>query len=96
MKREYKLIAPDGSVYVSDDPGVLGGHRKNKIYGTLDCPGALAWIRKGHYVKQRVFFASESDAIRAGYRPCFRCLREDYVEWKRDPAAFRTERAEHQ
>jgi hypothetical protein len=42
---------------LSETPGALGGHRKNKIYGRLDCPGALRWIAKGHYVKQRVFFA---------------------------------------
>jgi methylphosphotriester-DNA--protein-cysteine methyltransferase len=30
----------------------------------------------------RVFFANEKDAIAAGYRPCGRCLRDKYNEWK--------------
>jgi hypothetical protein len=95
IKAKYKLVSPDGSIYLSRTPGVLGGHRKNKIYGALDCSGALSWIRKGHYVTQRVFFALESDAVRAGYRPCFRCLRADYDEWKRDPIAYKAERVNH-
>lgn len=85
----YRLIAPNGSPYETSTPGTLGGHRKNRIYGKLDCRGALSWIRKGHYVKQRVFFASESDAIKAGYRPCSNCMRADFLEWKDNPTGFR-------
>ena len=70
----YTLIGRDGKPYVSQTPGVLGGHRRNKVYGRLDCPGALRWIAKGHYVGQRVFFADEETAIAAGYRPCARCM----------------------
>ena len=59
---------------------MLGGHRKDKIYGTLD--SKARWIAKGFYVKNRVFFADEAKAIAAGYRPCYECLREKYKEWK--------------
>jgi len=85
----YRLIGADGKAYPSEVPGTLGGHRKNKIYGRLDCAGALRWIAKGHYVKQRVFFADEETAIAAGYRPCARCLPAEYAAWKaaRTPAA---------
>jgi hypothetical protein len=83
----YTLIGADGKPYESETPGTLGGHRRNKIYGTLDCKGAARWIAKGHYVKQRVFFADERTAIAAGYRPCAGCMREQYREWKaRRPA----------
>jgi methylphosphotriester-DNA--protein-cysteine methyltransferase len=81
--KRYTLIGADGTAYQSATKGTLGGHRKNKIYGRLDCPGALAWIAKGHYVKQRVFFADEPTAIAAGYRPCARCLPVAYGAWKR-------------
>ena len=37
---------------------------------------------KGHYVKQRVFFADEATAIAAGYRPCANCLPEEYAAWR--------------
>ena len=80
--KPYRLIGPDGRECLSSLPGTLGGHRGNRVYGRLDCPGALRWIAKGHYVKQRVFFADEETAIAAGYRPCARCLPERYREWK--------------
>ncbi len=50
---------------------------------------AAMWIHKGHYVKQRAFFATEEDAVRAGYRPFWRCLRKDYNAWKTDSGAYR-------
>jgi len=85
----FRLIGADGVEYPSEVPGTLGGHRKNKIYGRLDCAGALRWIEKGHYVKQRVFFADEATALAAGYRPCARCLPAAYAAWKaaRSPEA---------
>lgn len=80
--KTYTLIGANGKPYQSATKGTLGGHRKDKIYGTLDCKGAARWIAKGHYVKNRVFFADEAMAIAAGYRPCFVCLRKKYNEWK--------------
>lgn len=81
--REYKLIGKDGKPYLSTEPGTLGGHRKLKIYGRLDCPSALKYIAKGQYVEHRVFFADEESAIAAGYRPCGICMKSQYREWKK-------------
>lgn len=78
----YRLIGPDGEEVLSPTPGTLGGHRRNRIYGRLDCAGAARWIAKGHYVRHRVFFADEPTAVAAGYRPCARCLPEAYRAWK--------------
>ena len=80
--KTYTLTGEDGKPYESLTKGTLGGHRRNKIYGTLDCKGAARWIARGFYVKQRVFFADEQTAIAAGYRPCSECLREKYKIWK--------------
>jgi methylated-DNA-[protein]-cysteine S-methyltransferase len=80
--KAYTLIGADGRPYESPTPGALGGHRRNKVYGRLDCQGAARWIAKGHYVEQRVFFADEATAIAAGYRPCAGCMPERYREWK--------------
>ena len=44
----YKLIDSEGQTYESETPGTLGGHRGNRVYGTLDCDGAHRWIAKGH------------------------------------------------
>ena len=78
----YHLIGKDGKPYDSETPGILGGHRKLKIYGRLDCPSALRYIAKGQYVAHRVFFADEETAIAAGYRPCAKCMPEAYRRWK--------------
>jgi methylphosphotriester-DNA--protein-cysteine methyltransferase len=78
----YTLIGPDGQPYASETPGTLGGYKPTKIYGRLDCPSALRAIAKGGYVKHRVFFADEATAIAAGYRPCARCMPDQYKAWK--------------
>ncbi len=80
--KKYILLDSSGKPYESVVKGCFGGHRKLKIYGRLDCPSALRFIAKGQYVKYRVFFRDESDAISAGYRPCAKCLPERYKEWK--------------
>jgi methylated-DNA-[protein]-cysteine S-methyltransferase len=80
--KTYTLIGPDGRPYESRTPGTLGGHRRQKGYGRLDCPSALRWIAKGHYTAHRVFFADEATAMAAGYRPCAVCMPERYREWK--------------
>lgn len=82
MAKRYKLRDANNQEITSTVPGTLGGHRRNKIFGRLDCPGALRWIAKGHYVKQRVFFADEETARKAGYRPCARCMKDAYSAWK--------------
>jgi len=80
--KQYRLIGADGREYLSPTPGTLGGHRRTKGYGRLDCRVALSWIAKGHYVKYRVFFADEATAIAAGYRPCAVCMPDEYRAWK--------------
>jgi methylphosphotriester-DNA--protein-cysteine methyltransferase len=81
MKR-YTLIDATGTPYTSPSPGTVGGHRATRIYGRLDCPSALRAIERGGYVNQRVFFADEVTAIAAGYRPCARCLPDEYRQWR--------------
>ena len=78
----YTLIGPDGLPHPSDTPGALGGHRRARIYGRLDCPSALRAIATGRYVEHRVFFADEETARSAGYRPCGTCMRDDYKVWR--------------
>jgi methylphosphotriester-DNA--protein-cysteine methyltransferase len=77
----YHLLDARGETIESDTPGLLGGNRRLKIYGRLDCPSALRALPLG-YSKRRVFFADEAAAIAAGYRPCGVCMREEYRRWK--------------
>jgi methylphosphotriester-DNA--protein-cysteine methyltransferase len=85
--KTYTLLDKEGRPFQSLTPGSLGGHRGTKVYGRLDCPTALRWIAKGHYVQHRVFFTDEQDAIAAGYRPCGHCLRPQYRQWVREREA---------
>jgi hypothetical protein len=78
-RKTYTLLAADKVRYESPTPGTLGGHRKGRIYGRLDCPTALRAIAKGGYVTQRVFFADETTAVAAGFRPCAVCLPQEYA-----------------
>jgi methylphosphotriester-DNA--protein-cysteine methyltransferase len=80
--KTYKLIGPDGRAYDSPLPGLWGGHRRSRIYGRLDCPSALRALARGGYAQHRVFFADESTAIAAGYRPCGTCCPERYRAWR--------------
>ena len=78
----YTLLGPDGRPYSSPVPGTLGGNRRGRLYGRLDCPSALRAIARGGYIKHRVFFADEVTAVAAGFRPCARCMPDQYAAWK--------------
>jgi methylphosphotriester-DNA--protein-cysteine methyltransferase len=80
--KKWRLIGADGNSYDSNQAGSLGGHRRSRIYGRLDCRTALQAIARGGYVKNRVFFLNQADAEGAGYRPCAVCLPRDYACWK--------------
>jgi methylated-DNA-[protein]-cysteine S-methyltransferase len=80
--KKYTLIDTGNLPYASATPGLLGGHRADRIYGTLGCPGAARAIARGGYVADRVFFADEATAVAAGYRPCATCLPAEYASWK--------------
>ena len=88
----FTLLGADGRPYASATPGLLGGHRRTRVYGSLTCRAARAAIARGGYVGQRVFFADESTAIAAGYRPCGVCLPGPYRAWRaaRDAVAAAT------
>lgn len=82
-EKTYTLIGVSGKPYNSNIPGTFGGHKRNKLYGRLDCPAALRALAKGGYVKHRVFFADEQTAVDAGYRPCAVCMPDKYAAWKK-------------
>jgi methylphosphotriester-DNA--protein-cysteine methyltransferase len=79
----YQLLGADGRAYASETKGTLGGNRRLKIYGRLDCPSALRAIKRGGpYARHRVFFADEASAVAAGFRPCGICMRAAYRQWR--------------
>lgn len=78
--QQYRLLGANGEEVLSDVPGTLGGNRRRKIYGRLDCRSAVGSLPTG-YAKHRVFFADEATAVAAGYRPCATCMPEEYRAW---------------
>lgn len=82
MSRGWILVGRDGEPYRSERPGTLGGHRRSRIYGRLDCSAARRALARGGYVRERVFFLRAEHALAAGYRPCAVCLPLAYARWK--------------
>ncbi len=85
--RTWTLLDRRGRPYQSGRPGTVGGYRRRRIYGRLDCPSALRAIARGGHVGHRVFFADEATAVAAGYRPCAVCLPGAYAVWRRQQAS---------
>jgi len=78
--KTYNLLGIDGQIYKSMGKGTLGGNRTLKLYGRLDCSSAIRALPG--FAAVRVFFADESTAIAAGYRPCSNCMRERFNVWR--------------
>jgi methylphosphotriester-DNA--protein-cysteine methyltransferase len=55
----------------------FGGNLKLKIYGTLKCASGKRMKREN-----RVFFLSEIEANKNGFRPCGHCMKTNYQKWK--------------
>jgi len=70
MKRRLYLLVQSGHIR-------LGGNKRLKIYGTLQCTSG-----KRLSINNRVFFATATEAQSAGYRPCGHCMRAAYMLWK--------------
>ena len=63
----------------------LGGNKKLKIYGTLNCASG-----KRMKIENRVFFKNEEEAIANNYRPCGNCLAAEYKIWKKNDGTIWT------
>jgi hypothetical protein len=85
IAKTWRLVGPDGEPHQSACPGTLGGHRRARIYGRLDCRSARRAIARGGYRADRVFFLDERTAIAAGYRPCAVCMAAAYTRWRASP-----------
>ena len=82
-EKRYMLVGPDGSRITSTTKGTIGGYRKERRYGRLDCKLARRALANGAlYAQQRVFFADEATAVAAGYHPCSVCMPEQYKAWR--------------
>jgi len=57
----------------------LGGNKKLKIFGMLNCRSGKRMLKEN-----RMFFTSAHEAKHFGYRPCGHCMKQDYKIWKQD------------
>lgn len=55
----------------------FGGNKNLKIYGRLNCSFGKRMKREN-----RIFFASEKEALQNEFRPCGPCMRREYKKWK--------------
>lgn len=78
--KRYILLNAQGESEESAEPGTLGGNRRLRIFGRLDCPAARRALSNG-YARNRVFFADGATARAADYRPCGLCMRKEYLAW---------------
>ena len=70
IKRKLSSLIRSGAI-------TLGGYKKAKIYGLLNCSSG-----KRMKIENRVFFKDPRQAIGQGYRPCGHCLPQAYKLWK--------------
>lgn len=68
---KFKLLVRAGAIQ-------FAGNKNLRIYGTLRCASGKRMKKEN-----RVFFASAEDAVSLGFRPCAKCLRKEYLLWKR-------------
>jgi hypothetical protein len=53
--KRFILTDASGQAFLSPRKGTLGGYRRKKIYGRLDCRSALRHLANGYYKQHRVF-----------------------------------------
>ena len=56
---------------------LFGGNNSLKIYGLLQCNSGKRMLRNN-----RIFFQSEEEAVKNGFRPCGHCMKKQYNLWK--------------
>lgn len=54
----------------------FAGNNRLKIYGLLSCKSGKRMKKEN-----RVFFKSEMDALKNGFRPCGHCLKKKFQKW---------------
>lgn len=76
MIRHSDISDKDLRKQISSKTVLFGGNAKLKIYGTLNCASGKRMKRHN-----RVFFLSDVEAKKRGYRPCGHCMKNEYQQW---------------
>jgi len=75
-RQQLQLLIQQGEIK-------FAGNRKLKIYGLLSCSSG-----KRMKLENRVFFKSAMEARQLGFRPCGKCMRAGFEEWRRRKTIF--------
>jgi hypothetical protein len=60
VSASWTLTGPDGAPCESDRAGTLGGYRRSKLYGRLDCRSAPQALARGRYVAEATTAAASA------------------------------------
>jgi methylphosphotriester-DNA--protein-cysteine methyltransferase len=82
MMYRHEVITADLGKLIRLKEIQFGGNSRLKIYGLLTCASGQRMKKQN-----RVFFKTEEDALRLGFRPCGQCLKEQYNRWKSEQEA---------
>lgn len=79
---EIENLLPEG-IGILDLPKLFSGNKHTKIFGKATCSSTI-----GHQIllgnnTNRVLFHSENEALKSGFRPCAKCMPEQYEKWKK-------------
>ena len=83
---ELSSLLPE-SINLLDLPDLYSGSISTKIYGLCTCSAT-----KGHHIlefssEKHIIFNDDEEAEFLGYRPCAKCMKHEYLAWKRAQVA---------
>lgn len=67
---------------ILDLPKIICGNRKTKVYGKATCSATNGHSMLNGALPDCIVFQSKNEAARSGYRPCAKCMQEEYLKWK--------------
>ncbi len=79
MLQHIKISDKELRKLIRENKIFFAGNSKLKIYGTLNCTSGKRMKKEN-----RVFFQSEEEAIKQGFRPCGQCIRSTYKTWQNE------------
>ena len=77
MNRHENHSPTEVRYFIRNGKIAFAGNLPARIYGTLGCSSGKRMKKEN-----RVFFATEAEAISLNFRPCGHCLRFQYRQWK--------------
>jgi hypothetical protein len=69
-------------ISILDLPKIICGNKRTRVYGKAICSATNGHSIINSSLPVCVVFQSEDEAIRLGYRPCAKCMQQEYAKWK--------------